>query len=304
MAFGKKQAPEAPKDKLAGLSKVATRKKSEKKKDDRPEIVVSEPDLQRDLGNLIKLGVIDNDVSDLFGTHKKEVGDTLFNEWVESLWTDRKVPDNPRYIIKKKDENGRDTAFNDMAVIFQVQFRADGLQHAVPDQSDLDEGETVEDKLVEALTSDVVGLSEANAIKLVKQDEGEIQIEQRYELADSFNKMYRSNDAETKSAAEKLLDYIQAQGKKGSVTLPVFTEEERGKLIAVRQVVTLKEGFFERAFTYCRNVEELRKLLLFVKVKLVFSSFEFGISDKKKERVARLEHAVADFLSTQDGEDD
>ena len=65
------------------------------------------------------------------------------------------------------------------SLMFVVKDRAEGLLGVVPDADQLPEGKTVEDVLLEALTSAQVGLSEKNALRLLA-DDGEIKVTHRF----------------------------------------------------------------------------------------------------------------------------
>ncbi len=148
------------------------------------------------------------------------------------------------------------------SLMFVVKDRAEGLSGVVPDADQLPEGKTVEDVLLEALTSAQVGLSEKNALRLLA-DDGEIKVTHRLELAGSLDALYNSDQPIQKSAAEKLLAYIGAE-KGDNDNLKLLTDEEKATLLRTVQIVQLKEGFLERAHIYCETPEQLRKLCEFV----------------------------------------
>lgn len=297
MATAKKTAKAV--DPLASLTKGVTRKVA-KKPDENPTIVLKDAEQIREVGDMIRLGVLSGEVKKLFDVHKKDVTTGLFRAWTNQMWKEQAPPDNPRLVIKKLTEAGEVTTLDDMEVLFQVKFRADGLDD-LPDASKLPEGMTVEDTLLEALTGEKVGLSEENAIRLIKDDGeggGEIVISYPLDLTDSFNGLYNSEDETVKSAVTKLIAYLNArtQSVSGVVRLPQMTDEEKNAILTTHREVRIKDGFFDRAHTYCRSADELFRLLSFTKTTLAVTSLKFGVSDKKKERAVRLNQALYDFI--------
>jgi hypothetical protein len=257
------------------------------------------PDLEPEVIDLIGLACIEDDIDPLLKQYKGSVGQKLLDMWLDDMWATKKVPSNFSVPIMKK-EGGRDTLKQDMETTFQVKFRSDGLSKIVPDADALPEGVSVEDKIHEALMSPEVGLSEANADKILNPDTGDIRVEQRVELVDSFNALLTSDDELKRTGARKLLKYGQAKpARKGEtfVKLEPITDEEHAAIYTTRQVVVLKEGFFERACMYVESREQLGKLIRFVKSTLQLGGFKFGMSDKKADKVSRQAAVLHDFLS-------
>lgn len=215
-----------------------------------------------------------------------ELKEKLFDAWTENMWTAKSQPQNIKLIVK--DDAGRD----DATMTFQVQFRADGLRNVFPDE--LPEDKTIQDLLLEALTSDAVGLSESNATKLLNAIDGDIAVTQQVGLADTFDKLLASKDEGVVKAANKFMSLALCDDK---AAVKLLSDEDRAVLFRTRQIVLLKEGFFERACGYCRNVGELRKLLTLLKVKLVAGNFDFGVSSTEKDRVVRLEAIAREFVA-------
>jgi hypothetical protein len=251
---------------------------------------------------MIRLGVLNEEIKPLFESHKGDVCSAFFRKWVEEMWNKGEVPANPRIVIKKCDEEGKQTALDDMSFVFQVVFRPDGLNDLPPADS-LPEGMTLEDVLVQALV-DEVKLSEENAILMVKdrppadpgkeQQElgGEIVVSYPIVMTDSFQKLATSKDKVVKSAINKLIRYLNYRSSSDEVRLPQITEEEKNAILMKKQEVRIREGFFERAASYCRSVDELHRLLIFCKTTLKATSLKFGISDNREEKIVRFNDVV------------
>jgi hypothetical protein len=277
-----KKAPVAA-NPLAALAGKAT-KKAAPKKDNLDTHVMTGED-----GEAARTCIGLNVTLDKLGAANKsrvdELKDKLFDVWTENMWAAKAQPQNVKLIVK--DDAGRD----DATMTFQVQFRADGLRGVFPDE--LPEGKSINDLIQEALTGEAVGLSETKAIEMLK-DDGDIAVTQQVGLADSFDKLLASKDEDVVKAANKLMALALADDKNN---IKLLSDEDRARLFVTRQIVILKDGFFERACGYCRNVGELRKLLRFLKVKLVAGNFDFGVSSTEKDRVTRLEAIAREFIA-------
>lgn len=291
----RQQQPEA--DLLKGATKRASKAPAKDKKE-LPTKRVS-PELEGEVSDLIRLATVHGELDPLVKQHKTSVGDKLLDLWVGEMWETKKVPSNFRVPIMKK-ENGRATLMKDMEVTFQVKFRADGLTKKVPESDELPEGESVEDKLLEALVSEQVGLTEEKAKLMLDPEEGHVTVEQQLTLTDTFNKLYHSENEAASSGIKKILKYIQAtatqRGQK-TVELPLLTDEEGSAVLKTKQVVILKEDFFSEARSYCQTQEVLGKLIRFCDPTLALGGFEFGVSDKTADRVERLSNTVEEFLT-------
>lgn len=285
------------KDLLSGVAKRGTKAEPKKAETDRWTLTLDDkPKLRDEVDELIRLATVEDEVGPLVKQRKANVTRQLFDIWSEKLWDTKKVPDNPQIKLKKIVEK-KPTQMDDMSLIFQVNFNAKGLDNLVP--KDLPEDKTAQDVLQELLTGPGVGLSEKNALALLKEVDGEIEVTTITDFVGSFNDMYTSSDANIKSAATKLLTYLQAEQSDKPVKMTAFTADEAAAVIKTVQIVRVKEGFFERVCKYVENLEQLRKLVLFIKPTLKISSVEFAISDKKSEKIERLSDTVVDFLEVE-----
>lgn len=256
-------------------------------------------DMEGEVADLIGLACIQGDIKPLVDQYKGSVGQKLLDMWLDEMWASKKVPENFSVPIMKK-EGGRDTLKQDMETTFQVKFRSDGMNSIVPDVDALPEGVSVEDKIHEALMSPEVGLSEANADKILHPDTGDIRVEQQVVLTASFNDLLNSEDELKRNGARKILQYSNAKpARKGEtfVKMDPLSDEEHAAIYTTKQVVTLKDGFFERACGYCENRDQLGRLVRFVKTTLQLGGFDFGMADKKSDKVARQAKVLHDFLS-------
>lgn len=294
-------------DLLAKAKQKANRQEPKATKDDRLVLVLT-PDEEAKVAKLCELATLYGEIDPLVKQHKKVAEEILFGHWAELLWKNKEQPDNPRVIIKKKDAAGNSTPMEDMKCLLQVKFRTAGLQTVLPDAAKLPEGKTVEEVLIETLTSAVVGLSEVNAKKFVA---AEVEINDKVQLFKSFDELYYSEDPTEKSIGTKLLVYFQTRSeakktekKKGKKTeelppLKFLTEEEFDMLLVTKQEVTMKDGLFQRIHTYCQSVDEVRKLITYIKATIQVANFEFGISDEPKDRIARMQKAINTYLLPQ-----
>lgn len=210
--------------------------------------------------------------------------DMFFERWVKQVWEERKVPDNAKWAIRKKDSSAID-----MAVMFQVRHRSDGIK--LPDEL---KAPTPADHILMELTSPVVGLTAKNAAKLVQDGEkGEILITEEYFMPD-FNGMLKAEDEDVRTGAEKVFRYIM-----GEKSEPI-TDEERAKILQQRRVVRVKDGFLERSFTYCDSPTQLGSLLNYMNIGKSVSNPEFAKGDKQSERNTRIQETVVEFLCDND----
>lgn len=292
--MAKKKEPAAPKASGAALlnqlTKGATRKEpTAAQKDERP-IWVIDGDAEPDYVDLVGLTTLIGSLNPTLEERQKEVKSKLFLKFTEEWFKQQRPPKNPRIVLRKKDDKGQSTTMDDLSFMFIVKYREQGLTKVVPNVEQLPADKTVEDVLVDMLTSNVVGLSEKNALALLK-DDGEIKVVQKLVLCDSIDVMLESSDAVIKRAAEKMGVLMTGGSADG------WTDEERQKCLQTIQIVTLKEGFFERACNYVSNAQQLRKLLEFVKATLQISSFEFAISDSPADRAKRLQATAMEFIT-------
>lgn len=278
-------------DRLKKAATTSVRKETTKTKD-RPVWPLT-PDQEVQVAKLCELAYLNGEVDPLVTQHKTAVGAELFNIWTQRFFESKMVPENPDFVIKKKDaKTHQPTALDDMGCQLQIKFRTDGLQKVLPDKAKLPEGETVEEKLIEALMSPVVGLTETNAKKFVEE---EVLIADNVELAMPLNEML-SNDKYA-LIAEKLLTYMQTRPKNGTdIKVVALTEEEEALVLSSKQSVSLKEGLFQRILGYVENIDQLRKLLLYIRITIQVSKFEFGKSDTDADRVNRLKNVVQTYL--------
>jgi hypothetical protein len=241
---------------------------------------------------LIELGHISKTIEPIFDQQKTVVYGKLFNMYTEKMWSGKSKPDNPRIVIKKK---GQDT--KDMACVFIVKFRSDGLKKFLPNPEDLQDQEP-RDVLVQTLISQLVGLSKENALKITDPDNGEFIIKDNVNLVESFDAMYYGDNPVRKSAATKLLTYLSAAPNSKNTKLfhgEYLTDEEQAVLVT-EQFLYLKDGFLERACSYCQSADQLHALLKFVKISFFCQNFEFAVGDEPTDRNARLENAVKEIL--------
>lgn len=260
------------------------------------EEVVWYPDaaLEQHVLKLIELGYISKTIEPIFVQQKDIVYDRLFNQYTEKMWSLKSKPSNPRIVIKKKE---KDQDSKDMSCMFIVKFRSDGLKDFLPNSEDLSEDKTPLDVLIETLTSKLVGLSKENALKITDPDGGEFIIKNTVNLVASLDTMYYGDNPIHKSVATKLLTYLSTTASKSAKMFQgEFITEEEKTVVVESQTLHVKEGFLERACSYCHSEDELQALLKFVKISFYCQNFEFAIGDDVAERNERLGASIKGIL--------
>ena len=291
-------APLAPLDMMAALASRASAAPTKEKKKDERTVLTLTPALEVKVMDMIRLTTLTGEIEPLSKQYKNEVTNELFLIWTDRMWSSKSLPDNPRIVINKRETNGAVGAMKDCGCIFQVKFNSSGVKKSLPNKEDLPAGKSSQDFLKEMLMSPAIGLSEAKALALLNPETGEIQVETFTTLKDTFDNLHASEDPVTKSAFGKMFAHLMATGdKKGMVELPAYTPAEVQALLVTGQTVNLKDGFFERAVTYCDTLEQLRNLLKFTKPTLSISSVEFGVSDSAPDRLKRHGETVVEFLT-------
>lgn len=274
---------------LKGVKKSASATTPAAKKDTRPVWVIDQKE-NPDVVDLVQLSTITDQLESSRKEHDKAIKAELLERFIGEWWDKKKKPENPRIVIRKLDASGKVTSMDDMSFMFMVKYRSAGLSNVVPNAEDLPQGKTAEDVLLEMLQV-AVGISEQKALALLNEDDGEITVVDQLQLAADFDSLL-NNDA-TSSAATKLLTYLMTNEDK---KVPSLTPEEKESILQTKQVVTLKEGFFERAHMYVESADQLLKLINFVKATLQISSYEFAISDTPIERTKRLSQVANEYL--------
>ena len=260
---------------------------------DRPVIRTLKPDEEKQIRTLCELSHLSGELDPLITQHKASVGALLLRYWATDLWAKKTAPANPDIILKKLDPKGQPTAFDDVKCQLQVKFMSNGLEKAVPKAKDLPKDKTLNEVIEEMLLSPVVGLNKTNARKFVTD---EVIIADEVTFAKPLNEMYGTD---LERCADLLLAYVQARPKKGKTTVEVeaYTDAEESKLLVTKQTVKLKDKLFERICNYVKNVEELIRLIQFIRATVQVSNFEYGMSDTAQDRVVRLKEAVEIYLT-------
>lgn len=308
-------------DKLKSIKKKARRKESKSKKDLR--ILGVKPESQSDIRKLCELACIFDIIKPLFDQHKGAAQEEFFLMWTEEMWQSRSKPDNFNVRLKQIADDGTLTALDDTQCQFQLKMPNNstattrrGIGKKLPNEEDLPkldcicggkkdcelcEGkgayqQTVAEVLIDMLVSNVVGLSEENAREFVDK---EVCIVDDYDFVMPINKMTQQKEGEAlKALGDKLIAYLHARPRKvgGKVSLGAITDEEIAEGLNYYQVVSLKEGLFDRIFQYADDLEQLRKLLKFIEVTQQISNFDYGISDEADVKVDRIKKAVSRYL--------
>ena len=282
---------------------TSTRKKAASKSDERWIVKVGQDDPRRSIvQRLVEVCTLSAELKPILDQLMRVTKDDLFDMWTQRMWDTKSVPDNPRIVLPKV-ENGKDLALEDHRCMLQIKFRSAGLQKVLPDSEELDEDQTVSEVLVETLVG-VAGVSEKKARAFV---DNEVAITDRMAMRD-IAEMYYSSDDNEKSIATKILQFInqRSKAKNGKGSVELITDEEMDSLenglFVTQQTVTIKDGMFERAWNYCDNIDQLRKLLRFCNVTIQVSNFEYALADTAPNRVQRLTKAAESYLLASDNE--
>lgn len=290
------KATKNPVDFKAALKKVAP--KATEKKSSSPglrELPVP-TDFTSEVVTLCELGYIYKQVETFLDQYKGIVGNRFFDLWTEEMWQTRNAPANFRAPVNKPD-----SPFRDCCCTFQLKFRKDaigkGPQKRVPNQ--LPEGVTVQEHLVKVLsdTKGMVGLTKKDAQAFV---DTEIVITEQYGLRKDIDWMLDQEPGDSwRNIGDKLMAHLTCRSRDDLNNLSLFSDEEFSELIGCEQTVTLKEDLEARVFSYCKSLDQLRKLLRFLNVTQQVSNFDFGISDEATEKVERMKTVVGRFLVTE-----
>lgn len=278
------------------VKKSSSRKKPAAKKDDRWVIKMGQGDDHRpQMEDLIELAHLAGEIKPLLDQRMNVGKELLFEMWSNRMWDTKSLPDNPRIVLPKI-EGGKDMTMEDHRCMLQVKFRSQGLAKTFPDAEDLPEDETLHELMVRTI-SDATGLSEKNSNSFVTE---EVIVEEKPTLRNISEMYYDGNEVE-KAIAEKIIKYAQARSKSGKGTVQFLTDDELEALgdqglWETQQIVSLKDGMFERVWNYCDNLEQLRKLLMFCNVTIQVSNFEYALSDTKSEQDKRAAKAAETYL--------
>lgn len=282
------------KEKLAAMKKTAKPKETTAKKSSIREIDMTGTDAERAVASLCEAAYLGNQIAPLIEQHKNAVQDIFFQRWTQEMFDTRKLPDNFKARLKKKDGD-KATAFDDMACNFVLKIRADGLKSKLPKPGDMPEDQTVQEILIETLKSGVVGLSPDNAQKFVAEEVLSID---KTNFPDTLAAMLEAESGTLLAVlGEFLVNCVNAESQKDLGKIPVLTPEQRAEAIRVEEVISLKDGVEERILTYVDTLDQLRKLLSFMSVTKQVSNFEFGISDEVQVRNERLTAIAGRYIN-------
>lgn len=211
--------------------------------------------------------------------------DTLFDKYVDTLWTTKRKPQNPNI---KASVNGRLEATG-MFVI------STGARIQVP-MPQVKQGEPLEDAMIRSLTE--IGISRTNAASFVTN---EVSFVPSWNL--NFTESLQSQDDSQRTAAEILFCVINGEDADGNVLdadarLRYLESIENDGWDALRDKIVGKttyapslvdgEGFLDRICNYVDSRDELGKLLCLFKPTKGFRSVKFGVMDSETVKKQRL----------------
>lgn len=281
-----KAAPSSA-DKLKALKGVSKTKEKAPSKTEIRVIDFTGTPVESAIAKMCELGYIEKQLKPVIEQHKKAAQDVFFDRWTQELFDSKKVPENFKARIKKKNKDGTPSSMDDMACNFILKFRADGISKKIPGKTQLDEeGKTAQEVILETITSGVVGLTPQKASEFV---ENEILVVEGTDLAEKLEVFLAADEGtDLRVIGDYLVACLTAESKKDLSKLNPLTDAQRAASLMVVQTVTIKDGVEERILQYVENIDQLRKLLRFLAVTEQVSNYEFGISDDVDDRSERL----------------
>lgn len=276
---------------LAGLSKLATKKVTKPAKEVRQTWTFEkEPAFEKNLQTFLQIHTIAGEMEGVKKAREGTVKDTFLSRWVTEMWERGTQPENPRINVMFMDKDGVRQNIVDAECLFEVCKNKDGLK-PYANTDNLDEDETIEEAVMKALMSPLVGLSQEKAMAFVHPENGEIKVFDCYNLADSIENLMSAESDDVRKATMKLVSWFQG-GKE------TMEDEDTASILVATKGILIKDGFFERAKSYCANVDQLQKLIRFVRPKLVVKSVVFSEHDKTS-RQHRLAETLNHFLAVE-----
>jgi hypothetical protein len=277
--------PATAKDKLAALKTKAQPKETKSAKSSIREVDLTGSNTEKAVSDLCELAFLGNQIAPLVEQHKLAVQDAFFLRWTQEMFDNRKLPGNFKACLKKKDGD-KPTTFADMACNFILKFRDDGLKSKLPKPGDMPADKTMQEVIIDMLTSGVVGLSPDNATKFVEE---EVVAIDKTDFPKSLAELLAEEEGSiAHTVGNFLINCVMATTAKELGKIPVLTDEQRNAAIKTEEVIKLKDGVEERILSYVDSVDQLRKLLSFMSVTKQVSNFEFAISDDVADRNKRL----------------
>lgn len=273
-------------DLMASVGNLAKTVAKVKKTDDRPQLDIDE-NTMRDFVNFSTIHAIFSDLKDHDESLKSQVAEKLFTLWKDLIWNIKSIPGNPRIESKKND-------LSDITAIFQCFVKRDSLKYDPINDGSSDK--TPFEKTVDMFVS--LGLDLKMAKSLVENElnfvtETYIPFE---ELASGVYErdVFKESTKEQKEAARKILSFLMADGE--TAQIETLTDEERSMVIRRKTNIFVKDGFFERVFTYCNSREDLDVILSIVKPVFFLSHIKFAISDSEADKFQRKMKTIENFF--------
>jgi hypothetical protein len=268
----------------SALIKHATRKKP---KVDEKWVMPVSLDTREKVQTFCRLQVIADDMKPIITQNSEAAKAALFDTWTNAFFQSKSLPENPHLHVPYP-EGSKHPGMTDMKCLFMVKFMKSGISSIIPAPEVLEElGKTPTQFIFDLLVADAVGLSQENARRFVAE---EVIIEDRVGWSMSLTEMEHSENPLLVSYAKKFLAF--SFGKK----VDPFVAEELQAALETQQVAALKEGLPQRILGYCRDVEELRNLIVFCKMQQILQNVQYGLADSASERVERMKTTIEEFL--------
>lgn len=275
-------------DLMASVGNLAKTVAKVKKTDERPQLNLDENTL-KDFVNFSTIHAIFSDLKDHDESLKTQVAEKLFTLWKDLIWKTKSIPGNPRIESKKDD-------LSDITAIFQCFVKRDSLKYDPINDDSTDK--TPIEKTVDLFVS--LGIDPEKAESLVENElnfitETYIPFE---ELASGIYErdIFKESSKQQKEAARKILSFLMSSSEGKTAQIETLTDEERSMVIRRKNSVVVKDGFFERVFTYCDSREDLDIILSIIKPVFFLSHIKFAISDSEADKFQRKMKTVEDFF--------
>jgi hypothetical protein len=242
------------------------------------------------------LGVLEKAVSKRLGLVKDRVTAIAWAVFTAEFWRTKQKPANPKLVIR--DAEGKP----DHDALYQVRDQLSLAQYQSFD--------SVVSALVWGDADTALEIHQARQL-VANEIQSDPCLRMRYtltELAEGHtqksatgqNEFIAATDAE-QVLAEKILAFLMAApDKKGKVTRPGLTTDERAFLLVKDARLAFRDpkGFFARVHEYATTLEQLRHILGCFSPVHFFSPMHFAVSDSQPQRQDRLLDVARTVLGT------
>jgi hypothetical protein len=239
---------------------IPSDKKVDKKEQDRPEMPI--PDNVREaFMRFVPARQIAEYVNERAELEQSLIKNEMIGVYAEVMWATGSRPKNPKIIAN--DDNNKE----DMSGIFQVH---ENIKLVYPEG---EESATV--RLAKALV--MAGFTKSKAEEIIEKEINNTPMT----VVRPLNELAVGTPLE-QSACNKVIALLT-----GEKTEPL-TDEERSVTLKQIEITEVRDGFLQRAKTYCKDANQLKLLLKVFQPKHYVSHCKFGLSTTPENRLQRL----------------